>query len=45
MSQFQHNRFFRNNDGPFYKQIDGSKEGEEIVIPSAQEGKTYWTDI
>ena len=45
MSQFQHNRFFRNNDGPFYKQIDGSKEGEEIVIPGAQEGKTYWTDI
>ena len=42
---FQQNRLFRNNQGYFYKQIDGSKEGEEIVIPDAQEGKTFWTDI
>ena len=45
MSQFQQNRFFRNNEGRFYKQIDGNEEGEEIVIPDAQEAKTFWTDI
>ena len=45
VSQFQQNWFFRNNEGRFYKQIDGSKEGEEIVIPNAQEAKTFWTDI
>ena len=46
MSQFQQNRFFRNNEGWFYyKQIDGREEREEIVIPDAQEAKTFWTDI
>ena len=45
VSQFQRNRFFRNNEGRFYKQIDGSEEGEEIVIPDAQEAKTFWTEI
>ena len=45
VSQFQQNRFFRNNGGRFYKQIDGSEEGEEIVIPDEQEAKTFWTDI
>ena len=45
VSQFQQNRFFRNNEGQFYKQIDGSEEGEEIVILDAQEAKTFWTDI
>ena len=42
MSQFHQNRFFRNNEGQFYSQIDGSKEGEEIVIPDAQDAKTFW---
>ena len=45
MSQFQQNRFFRNNVGRFYKQIDGSEEGEEIAMPNAQEAKTFWVDI
>ena len=45
MSQFQRNRFFRNNVGRFYKQIDGSEEGEEIAMPNAQEAKTFWADI
>ena len=45
VSQFQQNRFFGNNEGRFYKQIDGSEEGEEIVIPDSQEAKTFWTDI
>ena len=45
VSQFQQNRFFRNNEGQFYKQTDGSEEGEEIVIPDVQEIKTFWTDI
>ena len=45
VSQFQQNRFFRNNEGQLFKQIDGSEEGEEIVIPDAQEAKTFWTDI
>ena len=45
VSRFQLDRFFRNNEGRIYKQIDGSKEGEEIVIPGAQEAKTFWTDI
>ena len=45
VNQFQQNRFFRNNEGQFYKQIDGSEEGEEIVILDAQEAKTFWTDI
>ena len=40
MSPFQENRFFRNNEGQFYKQIDGSEEGEEIAIPDVQETKT-----
>ena len=45
MSQFQHNRFFRNNEGRFYKQTDGSEEEEEIVISDVQEAKTFWTNI
>ena len=45
MSQFQQKGFFRNNEGRFYKQIDESEEGEEIIIPDAQEAKTFWTDI
>ena len=45
VSQFQQNRFFRNNEGRFYKQIDGIEEGEEVVIPHGQEAKTFWTDI
>ena len=45
MSQFQQNRFFRNNESRFYKQIDGGEKGEEIVIPEAREVKTFWTDI
>ena len=45
VSQFQQNRFFRNNEDRFYKQIDGSGEGEEIVIPDAQEAKPFWTNI
>ena len=45
VSQIQQNRFFRNNEGRSYKQIDGNKEGEEIVIPDSQEAKTFWTDI
>ena len=45
MSQFQQNRFFRNNEGWFYWQINGGKKGDEIVIPDAQEAKTFWTDI
>ena len=36
---------FRDNEGEFYKEIDRSEEGEEIVIPDAQEAKTFWTDI
>ena len=45
VSQFQQKRFFRNNEGRFYKQINGSEEGEEIVILDALEAKTFWTDI
>ena len=45
VSQFRQNRFFRNNEGLFYKQIDGSEEGEEIAIPDSQEAKTFWTNI
>ena len=45
MSQFQQNMSFRDNEGEFYKEIDRSEEGEEIVIPDAQEAKTFWTDI
>ena len=46
MSQLQHYRIFRNNEGrSFYKQIDGNEEGEEFVIPDAQEPKIFWTDI
>ena len=45
VSQVQQNRFFRNNEGRFYRQIDESEEGKEIVIPDAQEAKTFWTDI
>lgn len=44
-SEFQQNRFFRNNDGWFYKQLDGSEEGEGIVILDAQEAKALWRDI
>ena len=36
--------FFR-NEGQFYKQIDRSEEGEEIVTHNAQEAKTFWTDV
>ena len=45
MSQFQQNKFFKNNNSRFYKQIDGSEEGEEIVILDAQEAKTFWIDV
>ena len=45
VSQFQQNRFFRNNEGQFYKQTDGREEGEEIIIPDVQEIKTFWRDI
>ena len=45
LSQFQQNRFFRNNEGWFYKQIDGSEEGEEMIIPDVQETKRFWTVI
>ena len=45
VSHFQQNRFFRNNEGRFYKQIDGSEKGEETIIPDGQEEKTFWTDI
>ena len=31
VSQFQQNRLFRNNEGRFYKQTDGSEEGEKIA--------------
>ena len=41
VSQFQQSRIFRNNKGQFYKQIDGSGEGKEIVISEAQEAKTF----
>ena len=41
MSQFQQKSFFRNNEGRFYKQIDESKEGKEIIIPDAQEAETF----
>ena len=36
---------FKNNESRFYKKIDGSEDGEEIVIPDAQEQKTFWTNI
>ena len=45
VSQFQENRLVRNNEGRFSKQIYGSEKGEEILIPDAQEAKTFWTDI
>ena len=45
MCQFQENRSFRNIQGRIYKKIDGSEEGEEIVISDAQETKIFWTDI
>ena len=45
MSQFQRNRIFTNTVGQFYKQIDGSEEGEEFVMPDAQEAKTFWADL
>ena len=41
MRQFQHNRFFRNNEGRFYRQINESETGEEIAIPDAQEAETF----
>ena len=40
VGQFQKSKFLRNNGGRFYKQIDGSEEGEEIVIPDAKEDAT-----
>ena len=47
VSQFQQNRLFRNSEGRFYKQIDGSEGREETpnVLPDAQEAKIFWTDI
>ena len=39
VSQFQQGKFLKNNEGRFYKQIDGKEEGEELVIPDAQEKK------
>ena len=45
VSQFQQNRFCTNNEGRFYKQIDGSAEEEKNVIPCAQEAKVFWKDI
>ena len=45
MSQFKKNRIFINTVGQFYKQIDGIEEGEEIVIPDAQEAKKFWADL
>ena len=45
VSQFQQDRFFRNNESRYYKKIDRREEGEQIVIPDAQEAKTFWTDI
>ena len=41
VTQFQENRFSRTNEGQFYTQIDQSEEAEEIVIPDAQETKTF----
>ena len=45
VSQFQQNRFFRNNEGWFYKQTDGSKKGEEIVTPDTQEAKKHFGQV
>ena len=45
LNQLQQNRFFRNNEGRFYKQIDGSEEREETIIPDVQEAKIFWTVI
>ena len=45
VTQFQQNSFFRDNEDQFRSQIDGREEGEEIVIPDAQEAKTFWTEI
>ena len=45
LSHFQQNSFFRNNECRFYKHIDGSEKGEEIIICNVQEAKTFWTDI
>ena len=45
VSQFQQNRFFTYNESQFYKQIDGNEKGEEIIIPDAQEAKTFLTGI
>ena len=36
VSQFQQNRFFRNNEGRFDEQIDESEEGGEMEIPDTQ---------
>ena len=44
VTYFQQNKLFINNEGRFYKQINESEEGEEIVIPDAQEAKSFWTD-
>ena len=41
MRQFQHNRFFGNNEGRFYRQMNESETGEEIAIPDAQEAETF----
>ena len=45
MSQFQQNRFSGNNEGRFYKKIDGSEQGEDTLTHDAQEAKTFWIDI
>ena len=45
LNQLQQNRFFRNNEGRFYKQIDGREEREEMIIPDVQEAKIFWTVI
>ena len=36
VSQFQQNRFFRNNEGRFDEQRDESEEGGEMEIPDTQ---------
>lgn len=41
VSQFQQNRFFRNNEGRFDEQIDESQEGGQMEIPDTQEQKHF----
>ena len=45
LNQLQQNRFFRNNEGRFYKQIDRSEEREEMIIPDVQEAQIFWAVI